>query len=693
MSRKIRLSALFLIIVLPVFAQYECEDALRLSSFIGVTGTFSPDHSAAVDTILARYLSLFSGKPVEAYRNNDFIKGYINWDEDMTLRSGLPGGVSALAGAAGGLDVTNLADGLAKFLVKRTKEELSVAFFSKFRETLDSSRYADLRVLFPATWQLLRVIGDEIYDYNRYIGNLREAFRTDLLTLDEHLPGIIGNHEKFFVQHFGMAAGLNTACFITRSLKEQMHPGDILDNYPLEYLIRPGDTAYFDRNWSGAIQTMQIFSHSLRSEDVAGTGYWVRMDKINRMLRNRDAMKIYLGLVYQSAQMDRYRNVPFGKGSLSEAMKKIDFDRDYAAYRNFITGFALKAKELGDILQHGPAGKTDSAAIELYAQYVRATVGMIEYCTRISTLPHVDALVGTDLHAKLEGYFTITYGTTDLATSLVRKNYPAAVNHLLAIYRLVRTGPLKEQSDALDRMSAAPATGAKPGFFGPGDKAVVRDSLKISEDVLAKLARYGAFISSVATAKSSDEVSQAIEAAALPCGSSRIKRESSWNVSLNAYTGLFAGYERIDGFDEGGAKLNTFGVAAPVGVAVSTGSHSFLFLWPKHEGHWSYSLFASLIDIGALAAFRFQESETVAQVPRVQLRDIVSPGLFLSVGFPRVPLSLNFGAQVGPNLREVNVLQADGSRINKYSNNTSWRYSASLVVDIPLFNFYTKTKR
>jgi len=36
--------------------------------------------------------------------------------------------------------------------------------------------------------------------------------------------------------------------------------------------------------------------------------------------------------------------------------------------------------------------------------------------------------------------------------------------------------------------------------------------------------------------KNSDDVEAAIEAAALPVGSSRIKRASAFNVSLNAYT-------------------------------------------------------------------------------------------------------------------------------------------------------------
>ena len=127
--------------------------------------------------------------------------------------------------------------------------------------------------------------------------------------------------------------------------------------------------------------------------------------------------------------------------------------------------------------------------------------------------------------------------------------------------------------------------------------------------------------------------------------------------------------------------FNSYGLTAPVGAAVS---------WGKN--HWSYSAFVSFIDIGAVAAFRFQ-NDSIAQVPTIQLKDIFSPGLFFSLGIPKCPLSVNMGAQVGPNLRKVNIYdETTGGYTNEYQNNVYWRFSISLVVDIPIFNFYTISK-
>jgi len=80
-------------------------------------------------------------------------------------------------------------------------------------------------------------------------------------------------------------------------------------------------------------------------------------------------------------------------------------------------------------------------------------------------------------------------------------------------------------------------------------------------------------------------------------------------------------------------------------------------------------------------------------VPTIQLKDIFSPGMFLSLGIPKTPLSINLGAQMGPNLRKVNVTDPGNTNPhNDFENRIYWRYSISVCVDIPVFNFYTKSK-
>jgi len=212
------------------------------------------------------------------------------------------------------------------------------------------------------------------------------------------------------------------------------------------------------------------------------------------------------------------------------------------------------------------------------------------------------------------------------------------------------------------------------------------DGLKSELDSLGNLAsmrsvllKYGTFMATIVQAQNSDDVESAIESFALPPGSYRTKRKNEYNIALNAYVGGFMGYEAVRGrdkqfFGSGFYATNSYGLTAPVGVAASLSS-----------GGWSFSGFISLIDIGAVAAFRFSADST-NQTPTIHLQDIISPGLLISVGIPGCPISVNFGVQMGPNLHSVS------SSVNNYSGAIYYRYSLSACVDIPIIDFYTKQK-
>jgi len=108
-----------------------------------------------------------------------------------------------------------------------------------------------------------------------------------------------------------------------------------------------------------------------------------------------------------------------------------------------------------------------------------------------------------------------------------------------------------------------------------------------------RLAKYGSFMANVATAKTADEVAKAIEIAALPVGSSRVKRETIFNVAVNAYVGPFIGYERIRGVDSSG-KVNSYGITAPIGVSLSKG-YSVLFSIQTTVAHHPFSSHYSIL--------------------------------------------------------------------------------------------------
>lgn len=196
--------------------------------------------------------------------------------------------------------------------------------------------------------------------------------------------------------------------------------------------------------------------------------------------------------------------------------------------------------------------------------------------------------------------------------------------------------------------------------------------------------KYGIFMANMAGAKTSDEVNAAIEAIVLPAGSSSVKRETDFNISLNAFIGPFAGAEFLP-------ELKTdqwafaAGLTAPAGVAVSWGNLGKGKAKPggREMGGKSLSLFIPLIDIGSMASFRMgNDSSQVAS--EVRLANIIAPGLYVYYGFGKCPVSIGLGGQAGPQLREVTATDVN---IDK---NFYFRFGFNIVVDIPLFNLYTK---
>ena len=183
--------------------------------------------------------------------------------------------------------------------------------------------------------------------------------------------------------------------------------------------------------------------------------------------------------------------------------------------------------------------------------------------------------------------------------------------------------------------------------------------------------KYGGLASTIVKAETSDDVESAIDAVALPAGSSRIKRETHFNVALNAYCGLFAGRDKIN--IKSSSQDYSYGVTAPIGISASWGI--------KHN---SLSVFVSIVDLGAITAFRFV-NDTAKTISKIQLKDIISPGLFISWGIPKCPISVNAGYQITPSLEAIdakgNTLQSSLSRL-----------SIGVCVDIPVLNFYTKPK-
>lgn len=632
------------------------------------------------DQVLA-ILAVYAGveqdwnKVSAAYASNIYISPLI--EKRKPHGPSAQGNNKALAGiteSISGLNWNTIILGVTDFILKRAKEELNIAFFQRFQEFMMKPEYKDLATIFPSTWQTLNSIGTEIYNYNRYLPILQTAFKNDIAQLTNNLPLIIDNHPVFFETHPELKASLLSGLYIAQGLRDGIHPGEIIDEYDTELLDGfgtniPGVGAA-NPNFKTSVELIQLLSFSLRSQPDESTGYWIDPKMVRKVFSKDSTAKAFIGLLYQKG-ITRFKKLDFTTATGTTDVLKLLNDpaipAKFKAWESYLFTMAIKAKDINSLIKTYEAKASDSLKIEQLYTYFQASVDLLKYATRVTQLP---GLKYPGFEQMFAVYFETAAASASLLVNANRAQYAVAIMDAVRVYSLVRNkDEIAIEKELLARIDAA---------VSDAEKILLRAELERSKAVgklTQALFRYGSFMAAVADADSPKEVSDAIEVFALPSGSSRIKRETPFNVSLNAYAGVFGGYERIMGLkSDDKVTGNAYGLTVPIGIAISTG-----------KNHVSYSAFISLIDLGAVAAFRAQ-NDSVNAVPSIQLKDIFSPGLFFSLGIPKSPISVNLGAQFGPNLRKVKVTD------NDYSGSTYMRFSLSILVDIPLLNFYTKSK-
>jgi hypothetical protein len=635
------------------------SDALTLEKYLNKESIIKISNENQLDTvfnILIKYIKNKDGVSVTNLKNSfDHKPGvadttdpnpYINIDIS-SLHSELKQKFSASGfnfANIGGFDVTSIADAFAKFIVKRTKQELNIAFFEKFQDELN--KYPDLKSVFPQTYRALTVIGDEIYMYEAYIQTLRTSFEKDLASLPSNLPSIIYNHTEYFNAMPELKAELLTAFYVAQALQNKQHPGEIIENYPINYL------ASVNLNVKAAFQTLQLFSTSLKSNN--DSTYWVSAPDVMKHFNDTLFLKLYLGLVLQIAKNDPIVFTNYNGKQINLADEMIKYYREFKEYQPYMIDLATKAQTLDTKIKRSSKIKNDSVLFENYYSVVSTSVDLMKHATQIDRFSFFrnDSL---KLEEKTKQYFDLAQAAADIFIDVNRRNYSSAIVNGVYLF--------KEVFDS---------TNVKKFIEKKYSKISKKDiDIKYNEfiPIPNKLFKYGSFMVAIAQAGSSDEMESAIEAIALPTGSARIKRETQRNVSVNAYCGFFGGQDRTNWKSQ---PISSYGITAPIGIAISWG-----------RKHHSISAFVSIIDLGAVTSFRFKND--TAAVSKITLKDIISPGVFFSYGIPKSPISINAGCQLTP------LLTAVSSSGNSFEAKM-FRFSLSFCVDIPILNLYTKPK-
>ena len=412
---------------------------------------------------------------------------------------------------------------------------------------------------------------------------------------------------------------------------------------------------------------------------------WIRFSDFNvNILSDTVTLKIYLGLLYQKMENIAFRYAP-GKYTSVQAFMRDNAD-DILKIADLVENFLVLANDAEQTLKDIKTKKSNLTNDD-YSTYIEKAINVVDYGFKVANA--IKEGIANDR------YIVMARNANNLYKNIYTKNYSAAVMNAYLILQEVLEKP-KEAIAAKDSAFAADtankiSASAKTNFTATKTRLDISkffsiDSIKDRSKFVEGALKYGNVMAGIVKSQSPEEAQAAIEAAVLPAGSSSIKKNSAWNISLNAYIGGYFGrsYNSTDQIDGSNSKV---GVTAPVGFAVSKG----LGFWKDGRTLGSLSAYFTVIDVGAIAGYRLNDDSTALE-QKVTLNDIFAPGGYLVYGIglpfkkaPYIPLSVGYGWQYGSKLYYKNdegkLLVSDKSR---------WRSNWFVAIDIPLANFWTK---
>ena len=508
---------------------------------------------------------------------------------------------------------TTAIDAIGTFIATRFKEELNIAFLDKFREAVAAD--PNFPTLFPKTTLLLTTV--EPYNYTTFLKSLSEDFNADFKDMPENLPELMKKRvsKKYRTDAFYLFL---VYADVISAFENGSTPPQIINRISMNTYL----DSLANSDVRSALQLSGLISRSIGSRTVER--FWAPASQVQLLAQpfNSQLRLLFLGFIYEN-EKPLFTKIKFNNKDLNTLVSMAD--AQIVKFCNYISEIH-KQFEVTQQLLFGLKNKLSNLTVEDITRYAKSFLEITDISFNIEAWTGAAISNLAEVRAK---YLPVVYRVIDTWNAVESKQYGLALTCVISF----------------------------SNDFLPGDSLWK-----------ANLTKYGTFMVNMMNAKTSEEMVAALEGAALPAGSYRIKRNNYGNISLNAYGGFLVGY---------GNEFH-FGFTAPVGIAFSRGLRGT----SKKGNTRSVTLFFPIIDVGAVTIFRLQDSQAV--LPEMAWQDIISPGAYLVFGCRNSPLAFNFGTQYGPALRKVD------QQTNEVIAKPGWMLNVGVTVDIPVFSFHTR---
>lgn len=690
------------------------QDALQLSALWKKIN--SPNGAAAEQAaidLLEQY-----GIVAKDYQDINYLKDYVRLNKAKEKVVGPPPATEAFLGksaVAAGSDLSGIfsptlvIDALGKFAAKRFKEELTIGFLQKFRDSLMSEKYHELRALMPRSYNTLQ--SADVFNFTQFYQSLHENAQTDLYNLPENLGGLVRANSGLIKPELYPA--ILGSLDLVKSLEQRMPAASAIEFLAYrDYVDLNQPTLYFS-----GVRFLGICSKRLHNwESVPTATGWADEKYLAQMVSDKDAFNFWMALLLKQEGLELSKIDIKGDSLYNILNSRLpEFE---SRVRQIVAHFATvqaAARQLLDL------SRTDSLAErDLFFQYSNAMFGVLNAVVELTKTIDPKINIG-ELARTLKAGQELTafahskrFGdAVSVALEIIRIIYtcnntiantpPVLYDEFLAHYKQTQNTYYKAQKafkkaqKTTDQMLITQARAYRDKARATYDavileKKTIKQKALVAEaqnllntatnpeaaehirvmELLSRIDKYGNLLVSLANAENSDQLLAVLEQAAEPTQSYRKKRGAGhFSATINMYPGIALGREfELDSIGKfSHAKGDIVAFTTPIGLSLNWG-------FGKKQ---SLSVFFSAIDIGAVTAFRLTDS--ASRLPELKWKNVFAPGAYVMWGIGQTPLTLGIGGQYGPALRKIGKDPATGADIKA----ANFRLGASLTVDIPIF--------
>lgn len=626
---------------------------------------------------------------------------------------------------------------LAIYLANRIKQESVMWFFEKI--TQNANRYELLNLFFPTTMKLLQ--GNEVYEIPNLGAQWQYALSKDFM----QMPKNVLNSEwlsKRWPEVSTYAVYITGVCDFAELIVKRYSYRDAIKSL---YLLLPKmslpiDSVPLKPVFQDYITLLYAINTELFVVDTAGRLRLLAYEDFRNM--NRKEIEIMIGLLdlkYQSVFSKFFKGI---RQSVSD-QQLLDVERMRRLLGNLRTAIGQVEKIGTEYLEEQKRLQQNGQKDWFYSTYnIWGAVSQVFH-----VLNDLDTqLVRPNVSAQAKKAFGYGEQVFEIYNLVTKKNFAGAVMNALSLIdtlfyetrpghqltvalKDIRDDYLYTSSFLKDSVLRRTDYYARTLLFSYDSTnrsisfekkspvaALLFDNDRQAIQLIRKLS---GFLNDAALAQNDKQLAKVVESYAMPVGSYKRKRNNWWSVDLNAFAGVYAGYEwakrqindtsRLSG-RRGGA---VWGFSVPIGISVSK---TFGRKWKAgkkefdvHNGMfpddyvrnpdkvkikkqnlynrtgWTLTVTASIVDLGAPVSYRLFNSKDTTIGQSFKWSQLISPGLHIAVALPGSPFTVSTGIQYTPQLRKYQ----EAGKPNEQQFNTTRAY-LGLMFDLPLFNFWER---